>query len=101
MVQLLFFHFRVTNSKLKNTKLHFELPALSRLILKTQFLPLGGHQGKTSLFFRSLTKSNYLYIIISYCSQPLFSKLNLLVTRKPETQTKCSIFVCRKHWLKS
>ena len=47
---------------------------------------LEGHQEKTSLSLKSPTKSNYLYIIISYYSQPLFSKLNLLVTRKSETQ---------------
>ena len=42
-------------------------------------------QEKTSLLFWSSTKWNYVYIIISYCSQPLFSKLNLLVPKKPDT----------------
>ena len=86
MVKLSFFHIRDTNSNLKIIKLHFELLTRSRLILKIQFylcpVPLGGDQEKTSLFFWSLAKSNYLYIIISYCCQPLFSKLNVLVTRK-------------------
>ena len=71
-------------------KLRFELVTQSWLILEIQFylcpVPLKGYQENTSLFFWSPTKSNYLYIIISCCSQPLFSKLNLLVTRKPGTQ---------------
>ena len=37
---------------------------------------------------------------MSYCPQPLFSKLNLLVARKDGT-IKISIFVCRKDWLDS
>ena len=89
MVKLLFFYFRVTNSNLKNIKWDFELQF--RLMLEIQFyfchVPPGDHQEKTSLYFWSFTKSNYyLYIINSHCSQSLFSKLNLLVTRKPGTQ---------------
>ena len=90
MVKLLFLDFRVTNSNLKNTKLHFELLTQSVLILEIQFylcpVQLECHQEKISLFFWLPTKQNHLYITISYCSQPLFSRLNLLVTRKPGTQ---------------
>ena len=88
MVKHLFCHFWVTNSNLINIKLHFELVTQSRLILKIQFylcpVPLEGYQENISLFSWLPIKSNYLYIIISYCSQRLFSKLNVLV--KPGTQ---------------
>ena len=77
MLKLLFLHFRVINSNSKNIKLHFELLTQSRLILEIQFylcpVPCEGHREKSSLFFRSPTKSNHLYTMISYCSQPLFS----------------------------
>ena len=100
MVKLLFSHFRVTSLKLKNIKLHFELLAQSRLILEIQFYHFKVHQRKTSPFFWSPTKSSNLYIVISYCSPHLFSKLNLLVTRKHETQKiMYSIFLSSKHWL--
>ena len=103
MVKLSFLHFRVTNLNLKNIKLHFELLTQSWLILVIQFylcaVPLEGHQKKTSQFFWSPTKSNYLYIITSYCSEPLFSKLNLLITESLGLKMKFSIFVCRKYWL--
>ena len=55
MVKPLFSHFRVTNSNLRNIKLHFKLLILSRLVLEIQFylcpVPLGDHREKTSLFF--------------------------------------------------
>ena len=90
MVKLSFFHIRVTNSNLKIVKLHFEVQTQSRHILEIQFYlcpeTLEGYQEKASLFFWSSTKLNYLYIIISYLFQYLFSKLNLLVTRKLGTQ---------------
>ena len=60
MVKLLFFHFQVTNSNLKNIKLHFELLIQSRFILEIQFylcpVPIECHQEKPSLFFWSRTK---------------------------------------------
>ena len=60
MVKLSFFHFRVTNSKLKNIKLHIELLIQFWLILYNQFylchLPLEDHQEKASLFFWWRTK---------------------------------------------
>ena len=90
MVKLLFFRFQVTNSNLKNIKLHFELLTQARLILEIRFyvcpVPLEGHQNKPSLYFWSPTKPNYLYTIISYCSKLLFSEENLLVIGKPRTQ---------------
>ena len=89
VIKLLFFRFGVTNSNLKCIKLHFKLLTQSRLILEIQFypcpVPLEGHREKTSQFFWSPTKPNYLYIIISYSFQPLFFKLSLLLTRKPRT----------------
>ena len=89
-VKLLFFHFGVSNWTWKNIKLHFELLARSRMTLEIQFylcpVHLEVHQEKKSLFIWSPTKNNYLYIIIRFCFQPLFSKLNLLLTRKPVTQ---------------
>ena len=100
MLKLLFSHFRVTSLKLKNIKLHFELLAQSRLILEIQFYLFKVHQRKTSPFFWSPTKSSNLYIVISYCSPHWFSKLNLLITRKHETQKiMYSICLCSKHWL--
>ena len=76
IAKLLFYHFRVINSKLKNKvtnsmvklfyfgvkkknlkniKLHFELLTKYRLILEIQFyicpVPREFHQGKPSLFF--------------------------------------------------
>ena len=85
-----FFHLRVTNFKLKNWKLNFELLAPSRRVLKTHFylcpLLLKGNREKSSLLFCSITKSIYPYIITGYCSQSLFSKWNLQVTKKPGTQ---------------
>ena len=52
MVKLLFIHFRVTNSNLKNIKLNFQLLTQSRLILEILCpVPFEGHQEKTSLFF--------------------------------------------------
>ena len=66
MVTLLFFHFRITNSNLKNINLHFELLTQSRLLLEIQFylcpVLLEGPQKKKK------------------------SRLNLLVTKKPGTQ---------------
>ena len=95
MLKLLFSHFRVTSLKLKNIKLHFELLAQSRLILEIQFYLFKVHQRKTSPFFWSPTKSSNLYIVISYCSPHWFSKLNLLATRKHETQKiMYSIYAC-------
>ena len=80
----------------KNIKLHFELLTQSQLILEIRFYfcraPLEGHQEKTSPFFCSPTKWNYIYIIISYCSQSLFSRLDLLVIIKPGTQNQ-SFFI--------
>ena len=90
MVELWFFHFRAINSNLKNITLRFELLTQSWLKLEIQFylcpVPSEGHREKTSLSFWSPTNSNYFYIIISYCSQPFFSKLILLVTRKQGVQ---------------
>ena len=75
MVKLLFFHFRVTNSNLKNIKLHYELLSQSRLMLEIQFylcaVPLQDHQEKTSLFFWSPTKKVIVrsksVIVLSFC----------------------------------
>ena len=82
MVKLLFFHFWVTNLNLKNVKLHFELLSQYRMISEIRFylwlVQRKVYQEKTSLFFWSPSKLNYLYIIIGYCSQSLFSKLNLI-----------------------
>ena len=92
--------FWVNNWNLKNIKLNFELLARSRMLLETLFyswpIPLERHQEKTSLFFRSPTKSNYPCIIFSYCSQCLFSKLNLLITSKHGTQNEICYFHVNK-----
>ena len=68
MLKILFFHFRVSNSNLKNIKLHFELLTQSLLTLEIQFflcpVPREGHQEKTSRFIWSPSKSNQLYIMI-------------------------------------
>ena len=80
MVKILFFHFRVTSSNLKNIKLHFELLIQAQLILK-KFISTSAlyHmriiKRKLFYFFGNLLKK-YLYIIISYYYQPLLSKLN-------------------------
>ena len=132
MVKLLFFLFRVTNSNLKNIKLHFEFRIQSWLTLEIQFyfcpVLLEGHQetiGQRKAFSlissrdhcqRSSSSrisntpragfelaqnlsSDFVEwscaVVITttprrhLCSSELsilFSKLNLLVTRKPETQ---------------
>ena len=103
MVKILFFHFRVINSNLKSIKLHFELLTKFRLKLKIQFylcpVPLEGHRKELVCFFGHPLKLIYLCIIISYYSQPLFSKFNLLSTRNLGLKIKFSIFVCKKHWL--
>ena len=82
MVKLLFFHSWVTNLSLKNVKLHFELLTQYRMISEIRFslwlVQCKVYQEKTSLFFWSPSKLSYLYIIIGYCSQSLFSKLNLI-----------------------
>ena len=82
MVKLLFFHSWVTNLNLKNVKLHFELLTQYRMISEIRFslwlVQCKVYQEKTSLFFWSPSKLSYLYIIIGYCSQSLFSKLNLI-----------------------
>ena len=82
MVKLLFFHSWVTNLNLKNVKLHFELLTQYRMISEIRFslwlVQCKVYQEKTSLFFWSPSKLSYLDIIIGYCSQSLFSKLNLI-----------------------
>ena len=82
MVKLLFFHSWVTNLSLKNVKLHFELLTQYRMISEIRFslwlVQCKVYQEKTSLFFWSPSKLSYLDIIIGYCSQSLFSKLNLI-----------------------
>ena len=80
MVKLLFIHFRVTNSNLKNIKLHFELLTQSMLILEIVFPVLFEcYQEKTSLFFRSTTTSNYLYIINRYCCTQFCYQFSVIV----------------------
>ena len=58
LFKLLFFHFRVTNSKLKNRKFHFKLlPRLEdeklylQLLAQSQWIPLEVHQEKTAIMF--------------------------------------------------
>ena len=104
MIKFLFFQFRITYLNLKNIELHFELLTQSRLMLEIQFyfcpLHLDVHQGKTTLFGHPLYR-NYLYIIISYCFQPLFSN-PFRIYYLPENlgqKIELSMFLCRKQWL--
>ena len=100
MIRFLFLLFRVTSLNLKNIKLFFELLIYSQPILKIQFflctVPFEGHQVKTSLCFWQPTRSCYPYIITSYCTHPLLSRLNLLVTRKAGTHNEIFYIFVKK-----
>ena len=100
-----FFYFRVTNSNLKNIKLHFELlnqfwlywkfnctSALYHLrVIKRKLVYfLVTHQTKLSLHYNQL-----LFSLLSFC----FLSWICYMLENQGHKIKFSIFVCKKHWL--
>ena len=118
MFKLLFYHFQVTNSKLKTKKFPFEFHSIVKLLFfhfrvtKPIASDIGNSillllyqlkvikRGKLVSFFGHSQNKIIFTSYQSLFSAFFFSRLNLLVTRKPGTRNLIfSLFVYRKHWL--